>query len=66
VGGERTVPFLVVTGDFAPGHTGYFRLGSDLLLGDAQGKSHTSMEDLAIAAEVERHAHSRERFTVGY
>jgi putative NADH-flavin reductase len=38
------------------------------LLRDAQGKSHISMEDFAIAMvdEVEKHAHSRQRFTVGY
>ena len=32
------------------------------------GKSHISMEDFAIAMvdEVEQHAHSRQRFTVGY
>jgi putative NADH-flavin reductase len=38
------------------------------LLRDAQGKSHSSMEVFAIAMvdEVEQHAHSRQRFTVGY
>src|SRR5208283_1228990 len=36
------------------------------LLRHAQGKSHISMEDFAIAMvdEVEQHAHSRQRFTV--
>jgi hypothetical protein len=48
--------------------SGRFRLGTDQLLCDAQGKSHISMEDFAIAMvdELERHAHSRQRFTVGY
>jgi putative NADH-flavin reductase len=38
------------------------------LLTDADGKSHVSMEDFAIAMvdELERPAHSRRRFTVGY
>jgi putative NADH-flavin reductase len=39
-----------LTADFAPGErAGYFRLGSDHLLHDLQGKSHISMEDFAIA-----------------
>jgi uncharacterized protein len=61
--------FLSPSADFAPGtRTGRFRLGTDQLLCDAQGKSHISMEDFAIAMvdELERHAHSRQRFTVGY
>jgi uncharacterized protein len=61
--------FLSPSADFAPGErTGHFRLGGDQLLGDADGKSHISMEDFAIAMidEVEQHAHSRQRFTVGY
>ena len=41
-------------------------MGSDQLLGDVQDKSHISMEDFVIADEVEQHAHSRRRFTVGY
>jgi uncharacterized protein len=61
--------FLSPSADFAPGErTGHFRLGGDQLLSDAKGKSHISMEDFAIAMvdEVERPAHSRQRFTVGY
>jgi len=61
--------FLSPSADFAPGkRTGHFRLGGDQLLTDANGKSHISMEDFAIAMvdEVERPAHSRRRFTVGY
>jgi high-affinity nickel-transport protein len=47
---------------------GYDRLGGDQLLRDAQGKSHISMEGFANAMvnEVEQHAHSRQRFKVGY
>ena len=61
--------FLSPSADFAPGErTGRFRLGGDRLLSDAEGKSHISMEDFAIAMvdELERPAHSRQRFTVGY
>lgn len=61
--------FLSPSADFAPGQrTGRFRLGQDQLLTDAAGKSHISMEDFAIAMadELERPAHSRQRFTVGY
>jgi putative NADH-flavin reductase len=48
--------------------TGRFRLGGDQLLVDAQGKSHVSVADYAVAMldELERPAHSRRRFTVGY
>lgn len=44
-------------------------VGGDQLLSEAaEGRSHVSMEDFAIAmvSEVERPAHSRQRFTVGY
>lgn len=61
--------FLSPSADFAPGkRTGRFRLGHDQLLIDAAGKSHISMEDFAIAMadELEKPAHSRQRFTVGY
>lgn len=48
--------------------TGKFRLGTDELLVDAQGKSHLSVEDYAVAMidELERPAHPRQRFTAGY
>jgi uncharacterized protein len=48
--------------------TGRFRLGSDQLLVDANGKSHVSLADYAMAMidELEKPAHSRARFTVGY
>jgi uncharacterized protein len=53
VGGERT---------------GKFRLGNDQLLTASDGKSWISFEDFAVALadEIERPAHLRQRFTVGY
>ncbi len=53
----------------APGErTGRYRLGGDQLLVGADGKSHISVEDYAVAFldETETPAHSRRRFTVGY
>ncbi|HEX7646362.1 MAG TPA: NAD(P)-dependent oxidoreductase [Noviherbaspirillum sp.] len=53
----------------APGQrTGKFRLGTDQLLIDQNGQSHISVEDYAAAMidELERPAHSRQRFTAGY
>jgi uncharacterized protein len=48
--------------------TGKFRLGTDQLLVDSAGKSWISFEDFAVAMadEIERPAHIRSRFTVGY
>lgn len=48
--------------------TGKFRLGTDQLLTAADGKSSISFEDFAVALadEIERPAHIRRRFTVGY
>jgi len=48
--------------------TAKFRLGTDQLLVDADGKSSISFEDFAVAMadEIERPAHRRARFTVGY
>jgi putative NADH-flavin reductase len=48
--------------------TGKFRLGTDQLLVDSNGKSWISFEDFAVAMadEIERPAHIRKRFTVGY
>ncbi|WP_128000875.1 NAD(P)-dependent oxidoreductase [Piscinibacter defluvii] len=48
--------------------TGRFRLGGDQLLVDADGRSHISVADYAVAMldELERPAHRRRRFTVGY
>jgi putative NADH-flavin reductase len=61
--------FLSPSALLAPGErTGKFRLGSDSLLSDANGKSWISMEDyaMAMADEVEVPKHSRQRFTAGY
>jgi putative NADH-flavin reductase len=60
--------FLSPSAEFVPGErTGKFRLGGDQLLSTEQG-SRISFEDYAIALvdEIERPAHSRQRFTVGY
>ena len=48
--------------------TGRFRLGGDQLLVDARGESRVSVQDYAAAFvdELERPAHERRRFTVGY
>lgn len=54
---------------FGPGErTGNFRLGTDTLLTAADGQSHISYEDYAVALldEIEQPRHSRTRFTVGY
>ena len=53
----------------APGErTGRYRLGTDELIVDADGRSAISSEDLAVALldEAERPQHRRGRFTVGY
>ena len=53
---------------FVPGErTGKFRLGKDTLLSNENGSS-ISFEDYAIAFadELEKPAHIRQRFTVGY
>jgi len=61
--------FLSPSALLAPGErTGKYRVGKDNLLIDADGKSHISLEDYAVAMldEAERPQHRRERFTVGY
>lgn len=61
--------FLSPSALLVPGQrTGKFRLGDDQLLVDAEGKSHISVEDYAVAMidELEKPAHKRQRFTVGY
>lgn len=61
--------FLSPSVFFGPGErTGKFRLGGDQLLTAADGKSHISYEDYAIALldEIENPRHIRQRFTVGY
>jgi putative NADH-flavin reductase len=53
----------------APGQrTGVFRTSLDQLLSAADGSSQISVEDFALALvdELERPAHLRQRFTVGY
>jgi uncharacterized protein len=69
--GEKDIDWTFISPSalFIPGaRTGKFRLGGDQLLVDGQGKSSISYEDYAIALvdEVEKPAHSRTRFTVGY
>lgn len=54
---------------FEPGErTGKFRLATDTLLVAADGRSHISFEDLAVALvdELEKPHYERQRFTVGY
>ena len=48
--------------------TGAFRLGKDEVLTAADGQSHISYEDYAVALldEIEQPRYSRARFTVGY
>ncbi|WP_275294555.1 NAD(P)H-binding protein [Amycolatopsis sp. La24] len=56
-------------GSWIPGErTGKFRLGGDVLVSDADGRSHISGADLAIAFvdEIEEPKHSRARFTLAY
>ena len=57
-------PMLIQPGE----RTGKFRLGGDDLVKDEQGKSRVSFEDYAIALvdELEKPAHERSRFTIGY
>ena len=66
---ELNWTFLSPSALFEPGsRTGKFRLGDDQLLVDSAGKSWISFEDFAVAMadEIERPAHARKRFTVGY
>jgi len=66
---ELNWTFLSPSALFTPGQrTGKFRLGTDQLLTADDGKSWISFEDFAVALadEIERPAHIRQRFTVGY
>ena len=66
---ELNWTFLSPSALFVAGErTGKFRLGTDQLLTGADGKSTISFEDFAVARadEIERPAHIRQRFTVGY
>jgi len=61
--------FLAPSVMLAPGErTGKYRTGKDHILYSEPGKSAISLEDYAVAMidEIERPAHHRERFTVGY
>lgn len=54
---------------FEPGQrTGHFRRGTKQLISNEKGESRISMEDYAIALvdELEKPAHERAQFTVGY
>ena len=48
--------------------TKVFRWGKDDLITDADGRSHISVQDYAVAMvdELEKPAHHKERFTIGY
>jgi putative NADH-flavin reductase len=66
---ELNWTFLSPSALFVAGErTGKFRLGTDQLLTAADGKSSISFEDFAVALadEIERPTHIRQRFTVGY
>jgi putative NADH-flavin reductase len=66
---ELNWTFLSPSALFVEGErTGKFRLGTDQLLADADGKSWITFADFAVALadEIERPSHLRKRFTVGY
>ena len=66
---ELNWTFLSPSALFTAGErTGKFRLGIAQLLTAADGKSSISFEDFAVALadEIERPVHIRQRFTVGY
>ena len=66
--GDLDWTFLSPSAVFSPGErTGKFRLGKDTLLASDKGSS-VSFEDYAIAMadEIEKPVHVRQRFTVGY
>jgi hypothetical protein len=61
--------FFSPAGDLHQGkRTGIFRLGKDDLIVNEKGESKISVQDYALAMidEVEKPAHHRERFTIGY
>jgi uncharacterized protein len=68
---EKTIDwvFFSPAGNIFPGErTGKFRLGKDDMIFDSEGKSNISVQDYAAAMidELEKPAHHRERFTIGY
>ncbi|MGZ8393999.1 MAG: NAD(P)-dependent oxidoreductase [Nitrospira sp.] len=61
--------YLSPSADLFPGsRTGHFRVETDHMLKDANGASRISVQDYAMAMidELEKPAHVRRRFTVGY
>jgi hypothetical protein len=61
--------FFSPAGNLQPGkRTGKFRLGKDDLIVNETGESKISVQDYAVAMidEIEKPAHHRERFTIGY
>ena len=61
--------FFSPAGIIEPGlRTGKFRLGKDDMIVNEKGESKISVQDYAVAMidEVEKPAHHRERFTIGY
>jgi uncharacterized protein len=61
--------FFSPAGTISPGErTGKFRLGKDQVVKDDKGESKISIQDYAVAMidELEKPAHNRERFTIGY
>lgn len=61
--------FFSPAGNLEPGlRTGKFRLGKDDLIVNEAGESKISVQDYAVAMidELEKPAHHRERFTIGY
>jgi len=61
--------FFSPAGNLQPGkRTGKFRLGKDDLIVNETGESKISVQDYAVAMidELEKPAHHRERFTIGY
>jgi putative NADH-flavin reductase len=71
---DTTVSWFYVSPPFGfgahnPGTTtGTFRLGTDVLITDADGNADISGADfaMAIADEIEKPAHRQTRFTLGY
>ncbi|MGH9899049.1 MAG: NAD(P)-dependent oxidoreductase [Pyrinomonadaceae bacterium] len=61
--------YLAPAAFFEPGErTGKYRLGTNELIANEKGESRISMEDYAIALvdELEKPAHKKQRFSVGY
>jgi len=61
--------FFSPAGDLHPGkRTANYRLGKDDLIVNEKGESKISVQDYAVAMidELEKSAHHRERFTIGY